>query len=429
MFGPWNGGSGMGGLLGMPNYGGLLSPEDQEFLRNQSMMGMAGQLLASSGYSPVRQSFGQSLGQGMLGYQQSQNQATQGLLQNRLLGSKLQEAEAEKSRQAKLSGLLGTAGQAYQPGMGIGMLREREGTGLLGDLERKDPNAYNKFYAGVAGLGGDYTKTGIAGLSMGDTEFIKNAVAAGIKPGSPEFAEMLKQKLQGADRSPYSTLTYGPNGELLAFNNRNENLSRLSIPEAPAKTQRGQSVIAAKFNPALKAKLSASDKFGESIGKETADVGRGLDALTSISDARGAMDKGIYTGYWAEMKKTLAKATPGIDKTKAANTEEFISHIGNVVIPRLKDFGGNDTVEELRYLQKVLAGDIQVEEPAIRNILNSAERKLQAKMGRLGQQAESAGLSGPLRNSSISAPGAPKETSKVIGGKTYIKRGSDWFEQ
>jgi len=101
------------------------------------------------------------------------------------------------------------------------------------------------------------------------------------------------------------------------------------------------------------------------------------------------LDKGIYTGAYAQIKRGAVKWTPGVNTDKAAQTEEFLSHIGNIVIPRLKEFGGNDSNEEMRYLTRVMGGDITLEEKAIRGILNSAEFKIKRGIDRFnaGQPA------------------------------------------
>lgn len=151
MFGP------MQGMF--PNYGGLLGQDDQAFLRNQGLLGMAGNLLAASGPSPTRTSFVQALGQGLQGMQQSQSQAMQGLLNQKLLGAKLQEAEADKKREAGLQGLVGRPGGLLPNDAQGDEMIQQPGTGLLGG--QISPQ---QFYAGVAGLGGDYGKQGLKAM-------------------------------------------------------------------------------------------------------------------------------------------------------------------------------------------------------------------------------------------------------------------------
>lgn len=188
----------------------------------------------------------------------------------------------------------------------------------------------------------------------------------------------------------------------------------LRIPSSPG----GQRAIPAQHDPVLRGKVKAAEANAAVVGKDVADIGRGKDSLTSISEARDMLDKGIYTGSYANIKKGLAKWTPGVDTERAANTEAYLSHIGNVVIPRLKDFGGNDTVEEMKYLQEVLAGRITLEEKAIRNILDSAERKLNAKIKRLAKQARPVDLEDRvLIDADPDQPTAPKLTRDQIDQK------------
>ena len=148
------------GLLGGSGYGGLLSPDDQTFVRNQGLLNLAGALLSASGPSRTPISLGQALGQGVLGMGQAQNSAVQGLLQGKILAAKAKEAESEANARDKLKEIIGSPGQTYT-GSGEGMTKDIPGTGYLGgktDLPG--------LYAQMAGLGGEYSKLGIAGLSQ-----------------------------------------------------------------------------------------------------------------------------------------------------------------------------------------------------------------------------------------------------------------------
>jgi hypothetical protein len=68
-----------------------------------------------------------------------------------------------------------------------------------------------------------------------------------------------------------------------------------------------------------------------------------------------------------------------------------MANIGEIVIPRLVQFGGNDSNEELKYLQKVVAGDQRLEPESMKRILKSAEKKIANNIARLQKQAESGG--------------------------------------
>lgn len=83
----------LNGLLGKTqNYGGLLSPEDQQSIQQQKLMAMGAQMLQASGPQPYRTSVGQALGQGLGAAQQAGQQGSQDMLQSMLLRTKIAKA-------------------------------------------------------------------------------------------------------------------------------------------------------------------------------------------------------------------------------------------------------------------------------------------------------------------------------------------------
>lgn len=127
---------------------------------------------------------------------------------------------------------------------------------------------------------------------------------------------------------------------------------------------------------------------GKAIGEANANITGKQQAVDSITEAMKYLDKGIYSGQYAEVLKKTAKSTMGVvgDKERVVNTETFLAEINNTVIPMLKEFGGNDSNEELRFLQRVVGGDITLEEKSIRNILTSAKKKINRGIERLRVQ-------------------------------------------
>lgn len=116
-----------------------------------------------------------------------------------------------------------------------------------------------------------------------------------------------------------------------------------------------------------------------------------IDGLEAITNGRELLKQGIHTGITANLQKDVDKVWGKLSREepeKAARTEQFVSYIGDVVVPRLKDFGGSDTVEELKYLQKVLAGDITMEASALDRVLQSADRKMRRKIQATDQTIE-----------------------------------------
>ena len=90
----------------MPSYiGGLLSPEEQEKLKQeaqgQGVLNLGLSLLAGSGRSPVRRTTGELVAQGLQAGQQAYRGATQQAIQDRMIGMQLEEA-AKKRRQEEL---------------------------------------------------------------------------------------------------------------------------------------------------------------------------------------------------------------------------------------------------------------------------------------------------------------------------------------
>lgn len=143
----------------------------------------------------------------------------------------------------------------------------------------------------------------------------------------------------------------------------------------------------------------AGEAAGKKLGEELIDVKGKQAAIDSIRDAKallGPNGEGVYAGAYGPTKQFVAKFT-GVGSTeKAARTEEFLAYIGETVVPRLKEFGGNDSEQELAYLNKITGGDITMEPKALVRILETAERKIQRGIDRLRKQAETGETKKPL---------------------------------
>lgn len=133
----------------------------------------------------------------------------------------------------------------------------------------------------------------------------------------------------------------------------------------------------------------AGEAAGKRLGEELVDVKGKEAALDSIADAKNMLKQGIYAGAYGPAKQFVAKYAGVGSPDKVANTETFLAYIGETVVPRLKEFGGNDSEQELAYLNKIMGGDINVEPKALERILNQAETKIKRGIERLRRQAES----------------------------------------
>lgn len=188
-----------------------------------------------------------------------------------------------------------------------------------------------------------------------------------------------------------------------------------------AKKTTGKSMgqeIAEGLSPALAAIAGAqAKKMGEAsgtdVGKKVADIEGSQSALTAVQGAKEIFNKGIYAGKYGPTMEGLAGYTEGMvgSKERLANTETFRSYLGDVVIPGLKDFGGSDTVEELKYLQGVYAGDTTAQPKALKNMLERAENKIKAKINRIQAQQTAIQENKPLPTGP-SATGVPKATRR-----------------
>ena len=148
----------------------------------------------------------------------------------------------------------------------------------------------------------------------------------------------------------------------------------------------------------------ASKEAGKIIGQNIANVEQQYSLQTAYKDALGLLDKGIYGGAFGPEKQFVAKYTGVGDSKKVQNTEVFMANIGEIVIPRLQQFGGNDSNEELKYLQNVVAGNQRLEPESMKRILNSAEKKVQKNIERLRQQTQAGQGGTQLPIGPVSAP-------------------------
>jgi hypothetical protein len=155
---------------------------------------------------------------------------------------------------------------------------------------------------------------------------------------------------------------------------------------------------------------AAAKAAGKVVGENAANIESQFSLKTGIGDAIKLIDKGIYAGAYGPEKGFVAKFTGIGDPKKVQNTEVFMANIGEIVIPRLQQFGGNDSNEELKYLQKVVAGDQRLEPESMKRILASAEKKIRNNIARLQKQASSGEL--PLQPMDVPTPSTPRATKR-----------------
>jgi hypothetical protein len=160
----------------------------------------------------------------------------------------------------------------------------------------------------------------------------------------------------------------------------------------------------------------ASKAAGKIVGANAANIQNQYTLERTIKDATKLIDKGIYAGAYGPEQGFVAKFSGGAigDKQKVINTELFMNYIGETVIPRLQEFGGNDSNEELAYLQKVMGGNLRLEPETMKRTLASAERKVQNNIARLQRQVKAGSTGGelPIEPMNAPTPPAPKATKR-----------------
>jgi len=151
---------------------------------------------------------------------------------------------------------------------------------------------------------------------------------------------------------------------------------------------------------------AAGAEAGKGVGKQSVEIQGKYTAIESIDDALDMVKKGIYAGGYGPAMEATAKYTKGAvgSQKTLENTEQFRAYIGDVVIPRLQDFGGNDSVEELKYLRSVLAGDTTLEKKSIEGVLKRAKQKIDAGIKRVQAQQEAVSGGKPLPTGPMSKP-------------------------
>jgi len=172
----------------------------------------------------------------------------------------------------------------------------------------------------------------------------------------------------------------------------------------------------------------AGETGGAAVGKDTAAIQGKEDALIALTNASKLLknDKGqyaIYSGFYGPTVTTAVKATGGLvgDRGKVVQTEKFLNEVKTTVIPLLAEFGGNDSNEELRFLQGIVGGDQTLEPEAIEAILKSAQAKIKRGIQRTQDQQKAVIEGRPLPTGVSNQPKATKRFNPQTGQIETIK--------
>ena len=134
----------------------------------------------------------------------------------------------------------------------------------------------------------------------------------------------------------------------------------------------------------------AAKTEAKAVGADIATIQGKQQSVESLKSARNILEQGIYSGSYGEFQSELAKKSLGVvgDLKRVENTEVFINEVSSNVIPLLQEFGGNDSNEELKFLQRLVGGDITLQESSIRRILDNAIRKIERGIQRTAAKGQ-----------------------------------------
>jgi hypothetical protein len=300
---------------------------------------------------------------------------------------------AQMTPEQQVTGGLRTAG--YQLGQGLGGLMGAEDPQMklqslrkriLQSIDRNDPKSLSE---GAQALNQEGDTVGAQALIQAAQVRAKDLLEAEVKQS--QITKNLKDR--PASMSELSKLQAEREDIIKEFGANDPRVKEINALIAKKTTPGGiGSDIAAGLAPLVGAMAGAQAKKageagGAEVGKQTANV------------------QGKYTGGL-------------LRKDRLANTQEFRAYIGDVVIPRLQEFGGNDSVEELKYLRSVMAGDTSMEGSAIKNILQRADKKIRSGITRLEAQNTAIQTGKPLPTGDTSAPSATPKATKRFNPQT-----------
>jgi hypothetical protein len=177
-----------------------------------------------------------------------------------------------------------------------------------------------------------------------------------------------------------------------------------------------------------------SQEAGKGMGKDVAEnvssnkLQGKANAIASLQRAKKLINAGIYTGGFAGAKMAGSKYTPFGSQKKLENTEKYSSHVSTTVIPLLKEFGGNDSNQELEFLEKLVGADITLEEATLIELVDTAIRKQEEGLARdiaafkavIEGKVPSIDVTPPTFGGAASTPIGVGETTTVNG--VTIKR-------
>jgi hypothetical protein len=115
------------------------------------------------------------------------------------------------------------------------------------------------------------------------------------------------------------------------------------------------------------------------------------EALSAVGQAKKLIPK-IQAGSGAEISQAIRGwgATMGlnVDESVLSDTQAYQNFIGNIVIPKMQQLGGNDSNEEMRKMYSLSGGDITQARAALTLTIEYTDKLLRQRMAQYKAQEE-----------------------------------------
>ena len=249
------------------------------------------------------------------------------------------------------------------------------------------------------------------------------------KPGTPGYNAYQKAIEKETASSVSKDPSVGTVAELIAQTKFGKPFSGLTPEQKAVVYKEVQTKSSDSLGGGLKALAEALVKgSGKQIGEDVAEsispkVLQGKeDTLGALKRARTLLGEGIYTGGLASAQMAISKYSPLGSQKKLENTEKYLAYVSTTVIPLLKEFGGNDSNEELKFLQRLVGGEITLEEETLKEIIDSAITKTERGVARAKVNAENVSK-GELPSTEVTPQPFGQKAAPIGVGETTTVNG------
>ena len=366
----------------------LLSANQRKLIERNAGLSAAAALLAASGPSRQRIGLGQALGSALQAGQQGYQQARAGSLQDLLVGEKLREGQAARTRQANIEQIISTGIRPATPGMPAQMVEE-EGR-FLGetpavaaqparfDLQAISPQlmaqgpegrkAFGDLLAAQKTLMGD-TFT----LAEGAKQFQRDPITGEIREvaaGAPK-REPVPSNIQAYRLAQEQ----GYKGSLLDFETQLRQAGATNVKTAVNMPGNQQFLAGVGTNVA------------ETLGNLTAAAEAAKSTLANVDRILPALDKAVL-GPGADYRTTMLRvgqqlgiAGPNANDT-LAQTATVVQGLAQAELDAAAQMKGQGTLTdaERAILRRAAGGDQSLSAAEIQTGLNAARKNAQARL-------------------------------------------------